>query len=92
MPTPVSWRKSSRSCQGNCVEVASAKAAVLVRDSKDPDGPALRISRPAWHAFLTGVPAHGGVRRDAPARPPTGPGGRPDESARGRVAALVSLG
>ncbi|MGC5030799.1 DUF397 domain-containing protein [Micromonospora sp. DT229] len=55
--TPVSWHKSSRSCQGNCVEVASSKSFVLVRDSKDPDGPALLISRSAWDAFLTGVPA-----------------------------------
>ncbi|MEU4565566.1 DUF397 domain-containing protein [Micromonospora sp. NPDC023956] len=54
-PTPVAWRKSSRSCQGNCVEVSIVSPSVLVRDSKDPDGPALRISRAAWRRFLTGM-------------------------------------
>ncbi|WDZ83764.1 DUF397 domain-containing protein [Micromonospora cathayae] len=54
-PTPVAWRKSSRSCQGNCVEVSTMSPLVLVRDSKDPDGPALRISRTAWRTFLNGM-------------------------------------
>jgi hypothetical protein len=34
------------------VEVAPTPDAVLVRDSKDPDGPALAVSRAAWRAFL----------------------------------------
>ncbi len=33
------WRKSSRSDTGNCVEVRRDLAAL--RDSKQPDGPAL---------------------------------------------------
>ena len=37
------WRKSSYSGAngGNCVEVADGPGSVLVRDSKDPDGPRL---------------------------------------------------
>jgi len=37
------WHKSSHSSQsGNCVEVArNLPGVVAVRDSKDPDGPAL---------------------------------------------------
>lgn len=36
------WRKSSKSNTGaNCVEVRNDLAAV--RDSKNPDGPALRV-------------------------------------------------
>ena len=48
------WRKSSRSNAngGECVEVGSSAAAgVAVRDSKDPDGPALAFTPAEWHAF-----------------------------------------
>lgn len=40
------WRKSSRSNStgGNCVEVANLDGNVGVRDSKNPDGPALILS------------------------------------------------
>ncbi|MGH3928513.1 MAG: DUF397 domain-containing protein [Pseudonocardiaceae bacterium] len=52
----VGWRTSSYSTsQGDCVEVAPAPDRVLVRDSKDPDGPALACRTPAWRAFLTTV-------------------------------------
>ena len=50
----VGWRTSSYSTnEGNCVEVAPAPEAVLVRDSKNPEGPALTVPIPAWRAFLT---------------------------------------
>ncbi|MFG3223427.1 DUF397 domain-containing protein [Kitasatospora sp. NPDC048194] len=51
------WRKSSFSgAQSNCVEVAvGAEGAVPVRDSKDPDGPALLFATEAWDSFLSGV-------------------------------------
>ncbi|HLI41026.1 MAG TPA: DUF397 domain-containing protein [Streptosporangiaceae bacterium] len=46
------WRKSRRSGNAaNCVEVAGLPGAVGVRDSKDPDGPALVLTRDAWRAF-----------------------------------------
>ncbi|MGH3837129.1 MAG: DUF397 domain-containing protein [Pseudonocardiaceae bacterium] len=49
----VGWRTSSYSAgSGNCVEVAPAPDRVLVRDSKDPAGPALAVPTPAWRAFL----------------------------------------
>jgi len=51
----VRWRKSSYSSDSaNCVEVAEADD-ILVRDSKDPDGPRLRFSRETWAAFINGV-------------------------------------
>jgi hypothetical protein len=47
------WRKSSHSGPdgGECVEVAERLGVVAVRDSKNPGGPALTFSRPAWRAF-----------------------------------------
>lgn len=36
------WQKSSHCHHNGCVELASG---ILVRDSKNPDGPKLRISR-----------------------------------------------
>ncbi|TDE18869.1 DUF397 domain-containing protein [Actinomadura sp. 6K520] len=43
----MTWRKSSRSGSsgGDCVELASLGSQVAVRDSKDPDGPVLVVSR-----------------------------------------------
>ncbi|HEY3894199.1 MAG TPA: DUF397 domain-containing protein [Pseudonocardiaceae bacterium] len=50
----VGWRTSSYSGgNGACVQVAPAPGAVLVRDSKDPGGPALTVPTPAWRAFLS---------------------------------------
>jgi Domain of unknown function (DUF397) len=52
------WRKSSYSSGngGNCVEVATnLPGAVAVRDSKDPDGPKLAVSKRAWSAFVQGI-------------------------------------
>jgi hypothetical protein len=51
------WRKSSFSNgQANCVEVAElSEGGRAVRDSKNPDGPALRFNMAEWSAFLAGV-------------------------------------
>jgi hypothetical protein len=51
------WRKASRSNSngGACVEAASLPGVVAVRDSKDPDGPVLIISRDEWVGFITGL-------------------------------------
>ncbi|MEO3922871.1 DUF397 domain-containing protein [Micromonosporaceae bacterium B7E4] len=49
------WRKSSRSNGqgGNCVEVAdNLPGRVLVRDSKDRQGPALTFGPIAWRTFV----------------------------------------
>jgi hypothetical protein len=49
------FRKSSLSeAVGNCVEVAIIQT-VLVRDSKNPEGPILRFTFDEWTAFVTGV-------------------------------------
>lgn len=51
------WRKSSRSSPngGECVETAALERGVAVRDSKDPDGPQLRVSAKAWSEFARRV-------------------------------------
>ncbi|TDC41106.1 DUF397 domain-containing protein [Micromonospora sp. KC213] len=51
------WRKSARSGDtgGSCVEVAEPSDALAVRDSKDPDGPALLFGRKAWSSFVANL-------------------------------------
>lgn len=52
----LSWRKSSFSSDtANCVEFAPAGELVGVRDSKDPDGPALWFAPDVWQAFVDTV-------------------------------------
>jgi hypothetical protein len=53
----VQWRKSRESNpSGNCVEVAELPdGAVAVRNSRDPQGPALVYTRAEVAAFLAGV-------------------------------------
>lgn len=57
--TGARWRKSSKSGNngGSCVEVADNLPGVVgVRDSKDPQGPALVFGPAAWRTFVTQLP------------------------------------
>lgn len=51
---PVLFRSA---CEGggSCVEVAAIAKLVLVRDSKDPDGPVLAFTQAEWQDFAAGV-------------------------------------
>lgn len=50
------WRKNSCSLtNGDCVEVAGTSNLIVVRDSKDPDGPMLSYARAEWDAFVADV-------------------------------------
>jgi hypothetical protein len=51
------WFKSTRSGPNsdNCVEVAFVGPAIAVRDSKDPEGPALVFTEAEWDAFVGGA-------------------------------------
>ena len=54
----LNWRKSTRSgAAGHCVEVANVPATVLVRDSKNADGPVLQFGETDWSGFIAGVRA-----------------------------------
>ncbi|WP_433301167.1 DUF397 domain-containing protein [Actinoplanes sp. CA-030573] len=54
----LTWRKSTRSgAAGHCVEVADVPAAVLVRDSKNVEGPVLTFTATEWTGFIAGVRA-----------------------------------
>jgi hypothetical protein len=56
--THAAWRKSSYSTSsgGNCIELAGAAGVVAVRDSKDPDGPVLLLTRAALRTALSSAP------------------------------------
>jgi hypothetical protein len=51
------WRKSRRSgSTGNCVEVAdNVPGVIAVRDSKDPDGPALAFTPECWDVLTHAI-------------------------------------
>ncbi|EST38564.1 hypothetical protein N566_06775 [Streptomycetaceae bacterium MP113-05] len=52
------WRRSSYSNEsgGNCVEVSPGfPGLVPVRDSKDPEQPALCFSDTTWQAFVSSL-------------------------------------
>ncbi|MFI0484148.1 DUF397 domain-containing protein [Actinomadura sp. 9N215] len=53
----IQWRKASRSTNngGACVELAPVSSTVAVRDSKDPDGPKLFVTRRAFAALLSDI-------------------------------------
>ncbi|SFQ41720.1 DUF397 domain-containing protein [Actinomadura madurae] len=59
----IRWRRSSYtgSNGGNCVELADATGttarAVAVRDSKDPDGPILLLTRAALRTSIQSITA-----------------------------------
>lgn len=52
------WIKSSHSGAngGDCIEIAPGfPETVPVRDSKNPDGPVLLVTRYAWSAFVSAL-------------------------------------
>src|SRR3982751_4103331 len=76
--TGVTWRKSSFSAAGNCVEFAKLgrHGAVAVRNSRFPEGPALVYTRSEIDALIRGKKT--GVWGASPAwGAPGSPGGGP---------------
>ena len=52
------WRKSTKSGSANCLEIAvDGEGRVLLRDSKDPEGPTLAFEREIFQQFVAGLKA-----------------------------------
>ena len=53
----IEWRKRTFSTDqgGNCVEVAGFAGQIMVRDSKNPNGPSLTFTVAEWAAFIAGA-------------------------------------
>lgn len=51
----VSWQVARLCHSGNCIRVAADDNAILIGDSKDPEGPVLRYSREEWSVFVEGI-------------------------------------
>lgn len=51
------WRTARACTGGQCIQVAAAgdDGAVMIRDSKNPDGSILHFSAEEWSAFLHGA-------------------------------------
>ncbi|MFI9309538.1 DUF397 domain-containing protein [Streptomyces triculaminicus] len=50
------WRKSSYSSgNGQCVEIALLRGAVVTRDSKHPNGTVVAFEGNAWSSFVSAV-------------------------------------
>ena len=53
----LAWRKSTRSEQYNCVEVAVTREFAAVRDSKDRASGHFAVPRSQWSSFLSALRA-----------------------------------
>jgi hypothetical protein len=49
------WQRSSYCSTGTCVEVALSDENIILRDSKNKEGPTLTFQPSEWNAFLNGV-------------------------------------
>ncbi len=54
---PANWRKARRSSAegAGCVEVGTLADGTAIRDSKNPGGPIVAVSRAAWRNFTGGL-------------------------------------
>lgn len=53
--TPPGWRKSTFSAGGDCVEWLTDEYNVYVRDSKQPCGTVLVLTRAEWLVFIVRI-------------------------------------
>lgn len=51
----LAWRVARQCHSGNCVRVAASGNAIVLGDTKHPDGPTLVFSREEWDSFADGI-------------------------------------
>jgi len=51
----IGWRVARMCNGGSCVRVAPNGDAILIGDSKNPDGPVLSYSRDEFRTFVEGI-------------------------------------
>jgi Domain of unknown function (DUF397) len=51
----VAWRKSTFCSSNSCVEVGLVDSQIVVRNSRESDGPVVRFTGAEWIAFLDGA-------------------------------------
>jgi len=57
-PSRAGWRTSSHSgANGSCIQVGHGRPGVAVRDSRDPQGPALTFAALQWMVFTAALKA-----------------------------------
>jgi Domain of unknown function (DUF397) len=55
MSDDILWRKSTYSGMNGCLEVAFIDGQVVIRNSKDKQGPVLLFTSVEWENFLRGA-------------------------------------
>jgi hypothetical protein len=55
LPGAHEWRSPLHCGAATCAQVAVARDAVYIRDSKDPEGTPLRFTHAEWRAFVASV-------------------------------------
>ena len=51
----ITWHTALSCESGACVEVAANQNTILIRNSRQPDGPLIEYTSEEWHAFVSGV-------------------------------------
>jgi predicted secreted Zn-dependent protease len=51
----ITWHTALSCESGACVEVAANQNTILIRNSREPDGPLIEYTAEEWHAFVSGV-------------------------------------
>ena len=51
----ITWYTALSCDAGSCVQVAADRDTVLVRNSRQPDGPLIEYTPEEWHEFVSGI-------------------------------------
>ena len=51
----LTWHTALSCDGGTCVEVAADQDTILIRNSRQPDGPLVEYTPEEWHEFVSGI-------------------------------------